>query len=74
MSTPRADGTAASANEPSTKPDYPTPNKDTPTIDLLDQIDDTLRNGCAMTRANFCFDLLCERLGFDRDQFPTFRS
>ena len=56
------------------KPTYPTPNESTPTADLLDMIDDTLRNGCAMTRANLCFSLLCERLGFDRDEFPTFKS
>lgn len=53
-------------------PTYPTPDDTTPTLHLLDILDDNLRNGTAMTRANICFDLLCKRLGHDRDQFPTF--
>ena len=56
------------------KPTYPTPDENTPTEHLMDMIDDTLRNGSNMTRANLCFSLLCERMDYDRDNFPTFRS
>lgn len=55
-------------------PTYPTPDENTPTEHLLDMIDDCLRNGRLMTRGNLAFSLLCERLDYDRDNFPTFRS
>jgi hypothetical protein len=37
-------------------------------VDLLASIDNALRNGSNMNNANLAFDLLCERLGVDRDQ------
>ncbi|GGM27850.1 hypothetical protein GCM10011608_10830 [Micromonospora sonchi] len=35
---------------------------------ILAAIDNALRNGSHMTGANLAFELLCERLGVDRDR------
>lgn len=37
-------------------------------VDMLGSIDNALRNGSHMNNANLAFDLLCERLGVDRDK------
>jgi len=37
-------------------------------VDMLGSIDNALRNGSSMNNANLAFDLLCERLGVDRDR------
>jgi len=39
---------------------------------LLSAIDNALRNGSYMTKANLAFDLLCEELGADRGDLPAF--
>jgi hypothetical protein len=49
-----------------------TPNENWADIDLLDCVDDALRNGRLMTRGNLAFDFLCQRLGFDRHQLPGY--
>lgn len=49
-----------------------TPDEKTTDEELLDMLDNTLRNGSNPTRANLVFDLLCERLGFDRHQLPGY--
>lgn len=47
-------------------------NENTSDEELLDMLDNTLRNGIHATRANLVFDLLCSRLGFDRHQLPGY--
>jgi hypothetical protein len=37
-------------------------------VDMLASVDNALRNGSAMNNANLAFELLCERLGVDRDR------
>lgn len=37
-------------------------------LDMLGSIDNALRNGSYMTNANLAMNLLCERLGVDRDK------
>jgi hypothetical protein len=37
-------------------------------LDMLGSIDNALRNGSNMNNANLAFELLCERLGVDRDR------
>lgn len=48
--------------------------ENTPDEALLDMLDQTLRNGSNPTRANLVFDVLCERLGFDRHQLPGYKA
>lgn len=40
---------------------------DTPLVTLLASVDNALRNGSDMSNANLAFELLCDRLGVDRD-------
>lgn len=37
-------------------------------VDMLGSIDNALRNGSYMNNANLAFELLCDRLGVDRDK------
>lgn len=39
---------------------------------LLAAVDNALRNGSYMTGANLAFEMLCDRLGVDRDRLPEF--
>lgn len=39
---------------------------------MLESIDDALRNGRNMTRANLAFEYLCDRYGQDRRQLRTY--
>lgn len=42
-------------------------------VDLLECIDDALRNGRLMTRANLAFDIMLKRhLGLTRDDLPAY--
>lgn len=49
----------------------------TPAVDrdvltaALGWVDNALRNGSAMTRANLAFEVLCRQLGVDRDSLNT---
>lgn len=48
------------------------PDESSPDVELLECIDDALRNGTNMTRANLAFDLLLKRNGCSRRDLPTY--
>lgn len=48
------------------------PGPDSTLVDLLESIDDALRNGRLMTRANLAFDYLLECLDLRRTDLPAY--
>ena len=48
------------------------PDESSPDVELLECIDDALRNGRNMTRANLAFDLLLKRNGCSRRDLPAY--
>lgn len=49
-----------------------TPTEDSSDIELLDCVDDCLRNGRLMTRGNLAFELLLKRFGYERMELPGY--
>lgn len=49
-----------------------TPSEDSSVIELLECIDDALRNGRLMTRANLAFDILLMQVGLTREDLPAY--
>jgi len=49
-----------------------TPTYDSTIIELLECIDDALRNGRLMTRANLAFDILLSQIGLTREDLPAY--